>query len=213
MADYSKMFVAEKPLNESNILQNMTDIQEYSNLLTENTSKMLISPVKSLGRVYAYNTNEMCVDYATLKQVPRHSVIDVMNPAAKGFINSANSDFEKSKSDINYVVNADKFPLQCMSVPIIETDIYGKSTTNSYYIMIAEIDKLSNSLFPGNKKPIIPIVPPTAAAKKIENFVSSASILGESSLETMDAGQKFFIGSLGVIGLYMYFKMIYGHSK
>ena len=206
MDDYSKLLIAEKPLNDANIVQNMADVQEYSNILTGNTSKMLISPVKSLGRVYAYNTNETCVDNSTLKQVPRHSLINSIDPAAKGFLNSANSDFKKSKSDINYVVNADKFPMRCMSVPIIETDIYGKSTTNPYYIMIAEIDKLSNNLFPGSKKPVLPIVAPTNAPTK-ENFVSAASV------ESLDAGQTFFVGSLGVIGLYMYFKMLYGHSK
>jgi len=68
MDDYSKLLIAEKPLNDANIVQNMADVQEYSNILTGNTSKMLISPVKSLGRVYAYNTNETCVDNSTLKQ-------------------------------------------------------------------------------------------------------------------------------------------------
>jgi hypothetical protein len=239
MSDYSKLFVAEKTINNANIDQNMKDVLEYSKLLTGNTSTMLRSSGKTLGRVYAYNTNEMCVDYATLKQVPRHSVIDAMNSNANGFLNSANSDFEKSKADIDYVTNSDKFPRQCMSVPIIETDIDGKSTTNPYYIMIAEIDKLPDSLFPGGKKPSLPIVVPpittaattaaattaaattatattatatTAAATK-EKFVSSLNIKNLASLETMDAGQTFFIGSLGVIGLYMYFKMAYGHSK
>lgn len=248
MADYSKMFVAERPLNEANINQNMIDVQEYSNILTGNTSKMLNAPVKSLGRVYAYNTNETCIDSATLAQVPRYSVIDSMPELWRGggFLNSANSDFEKSKSDINYVINADKFPMQCMSVPIIETDINGKSTTNPYYIMIAEIDKLSTTLFPGGKKPALPYstTAPTTSIRTTtaptttdspttddmttydtitetetdmetdyESFINMKSVTSVASLENMDPGQKFFVGSLGVIGLYIYFKMIYGHSK
>jgi hypothetical protein len=225
MSDYSKLFVAEKTINNANIDQNMKDVLEYSNVLTGNTSSILKTSGKTLGRVYAYDTKETCVDNATLKQVKRHSVINAMDPNAKGILNSANSDFEKSKADIDYVTNSDKFPRQCMSVPIIETDINGKSTTNPYYIMIAEIDKLPDSLFRGGKKPDLPIVVPpitttaatttaatTTAATK-EKFVSSANMKNLTSLETMDAGQTFFIGSLGVIGLYMYFKMAYGHSK
>jgi hypothetical protein len=225
MADYSTLFVAEKTINNANIDQNMKDVLEYSNVLTGNTSSILKTSGKTLGRVYAYDTNETCVDNATLKQVKRHSVINAMDSNAKGILNSANSDFNKSTADINYVVNADKFPMQCMSVPIIETDINGKSTTNPYYIMIAEIDKLPDSLFRGGKKPSLPIVVPpittttatttaatTTAATK-EKFVSSSNMKNLASLETMDAGQTFFIGSLGVIGLYMYFKMAYGHSK
>jgi hypothetical protein len=205
MADYSKLLVREKKINNKNVSQTISDVQEYSNVLTGNTSKMLVSPVKTLGRVYAYDTKEMCSDNATLKQVKRHTIINAMDPEAKGFLNSANSDFEKSKSDVNYVTNADKFPMKCMSVPIIETDINGRSMTNSYYIMIAEIDKLPDSLFPDGKRPVLP-----AATK--EKFVSSANMSIER-LGDMDAGQTFFIGSLGVIGLYMYFKMAYGHSK
>ena len=200
-ADYTKILMSEKPINHANISQNMKDVQEYSNILTGNNSSMLNAPVKSLGRVYAYNTNETCVDNATGAQVPRYTVIDTMNPNAKGFINSANYDFEKSKTDINYVVNADKFPMKCMSVPIIETDINGNSVTNPYYIMIAEIDKLPASIFPNNKKPTVP------NAQKKEYFASV------ESLATLDAGQTFFVGSIGVIGLYIYFKMLYGHSK
>jgi hypothetical protein len=219
MADYSKMFVAETAINENNIDQNMKNVLEYSNLLTGNTSTMLKSPVKTLGRVYAYDTNETCVDYSSLKQVKRHSVINAMDSNAKGFLNSANSDFEKSAADISYVVNTDKFPMQCMSVPIIETDIYGKSVTNPYYIMIAEIDNLPASLFPGGKKPSLPIVASaattasattTAATTPAATTTASAT---KENFENMDMGQTFFIGSLGVIGLYMYFKMAYGHSK
>lgn len=224
MSDYSKL-VKETAINDKNINQNISDVKEYSNILTGNTSTMLNSPIKTLGRVYAYDTNQTCVDNATLKQVKRHTIINSTDTNTKGFLNSANSDFEKSKADIDYVTNADKFPMRCMSVPIIETDINGKSTTNPYYIMIAEIDKLPNALFTGGKKPDLPIVVPaitttsatttaatTTAATK-EKFVSSANMKKLTSLETMDAGQTFFIGSLGVIGLYMYFKMAYGHSK
>ena len=211
MADYSSLFVAEKKINDANINQNMKDVLEYSNILTGNTSKMLNSPVISLGRVYASDTNETCVDNATLKQVKRHSIINAMDPTTKGFLNSANSDFEKSKADIDYVTNSDKFPRQCMSVPIIETDINGKKTTKAYYIMIAEIDRLPNALFVGGKKPSLPTVPTTVPPK--EKFVSSANMKNLTSMENLDAGQTFFIGSLGVIGLYMYFKMAYGHSK
>jgi hypothetical protein len=202
MSDYSKL-VKETAINDKNINQNISDVKEYSNILTGNTSTMLNSPIKTLGRVYAYDTTETCVDYNTLKQVPRHSVSNSMpNWWEGGLLNSAKSDFQKSKADINYVVNAEKFPMKCMSVPIIETDIYGRSTTNSYYIMIAEIDKLSYNLFPGNKKPSLP----TASPIPKDKFVNMEE-------ETLDAGQTFFIGSLGVIGLYMYFKMVYGHSK
>ena len=203
MSEYSKL-VKETAINDKNIYQNMKDVLEYSNILTGNTSKMLRSSVKTLGRVYAYDTGLYCVNTKS-EQVKRHSIINAMDSTAKGFLNSANSDFKKYNKDIDSVTNSDKFPNQCMSVPIIETDIYGKSTTKSYYIMIAEIDKLPSHLFPGGKKPILPIVTPTA-----EKFVNAASL---ASLDNLDAGQTFFIGSLGVIGLYMYFKMAYGHSK
>ena len=210
MSNYSSLFVPKKKINDANINQNMKDVKEYSNILTGKTSKMLNSSVKTLGRVYAYDTNETCVDNATLSQVKRHSIINAMDPTAKGFLNSANSDFEKSKADIDYVTNSDKFPRQCMSVPIIETDINGKSTTNPYYIMIAEIDRLPNALFVGGKKPSLPTVPAVPAAT---TTAAKEPFINLANLENLDAGQTFFIGSLGVIGLYMYFKMAYGHSK
>ena len=211
MADYSLLFVPEKKIYDANINKNMKDVLEYSNVLTGNTSTILRSSVKTLGRVYAYDTNETCVDNATLSQVKRHSIINSMPDLqeGKGILNSANSDFKKSTADIDYVVNADKFPMRCMSVQIKENDIYGKYTTNPYYIMIAEIDKLPNTLFVGGKKPDLPIVVPTIVPTT-EKFVSAASL---ASLDNLDAGQTFFIGSLGVIGLYIYFKMSYGNSK
>ena len=209
MSDYSKL-VKETAINDKNINQNISDVKEYSNILTGNTSTMLNSPIKTLGRVYAYDTNQTCVDNATLKQVKRHTIINSTDTNTKGFLNSANSDFEKSKADIDYVTNADKFPMRCMSVPIIETDINGKSTTNPYYIMIAEIDRLPNALFVGGKKPSLPTVPAVPAAT---TTAAKEPFINLANLENLDAGQTFFIGSLGVIGLYMYFKMAYGHSK
>lgn len=201
--DYSKL-IKDVQINDANITQNLLDVQDYSKILSGDLDKSsqskLLTSSQSLGRVYAYDTSETCIDVASGSHVPRHSVINSLS-SKKGLLNSANSDFDKAKSDIFYVTNNDKFPMKCMSATINETDVYGKTIATPHYIMIAEINQLSDDLFPINtktKKRVRPILP------KIEKYVN---------MENMDIGQKFFAGSVAILGLYMYFKMVFGHAK
>jgi hypothetical protein len=201
--DYSKL-IKDVPINDVNIAQNLLDVQDYGKILSGNLDKSsktkLLTSSQSLGRVYAYDTNETCVDVVSGMQVPRHSIVNSLS-SEKGLLNSANADFNKAKSDIFYVTNNETFPMKCMSATINETDVYGKTIATPHYIMIAEINQLSDDLFPINaktKKRMRPILP------KIEKYVN---------MENMDIGQKFFAGSVAILGLYMYFKMVFGHAK
>ena len=187
-------------LIKKNDTNSIKDVLEYTNVLSSNSSSKFIKNPNDLGRAYAYNTNEKCINVAnpTGKLVDRHTFVKAFHPAANGLLAAANLDFEKSKNDINYLESAknSKFPKKCMSVSIVETDIDGNTVTNPYYMMIADIDDIPNNMLKDEKKPALPI------------------ISGFSNMQNdLDFGQTFFVGSLGIIGLYMYFRMLYGSSK
>lgn len=176
------------------------EVIDYTNVLSSNTSSQYITNPNDLGRAYAYNTNQKCVDASDPKGrlVDRHTFVRAIHPSADGLLAAANLDFEKSKNDVNYLESAKnlKFPKKCMSVSIVETDIDGNKVTNPYYMMIADIDDIPNNMLKDEKKPALPI------------------ISGFSNMQNeLDFGQTFFVGSLGVIGLYVYFRMLYGRSK
>ena len=76
-------------------------------------------------------------------------------------------------------------------------DADGSRKYETQFITVADVDKISPKLYmtdtDGN--PVKPVV---------EGF-SDINVV----YEKMDAGQKVFVGSLGVLGLYFLFKLMY----
>jgi len=78
-------------------------------------------------------------------------------------------------------------------------------------ISLAEIQRSPSDFFSG-KMPVVP-------KEYSEPFLSLASsdyvtdVTASNFMEHMDAGQQFFIGTLAVLGLYMYHQLLYGTRK
>lgn len=170
-------------------------IKQYSKLLSDEPSKASkIKPNKPVGRIYLQNTNTTCRDDATGAQVPRYAIINVRKDT--GFIQSAMADLVTATSSaMNYADQNSSS--KCMKTTIMEVNELGKELQNSQYISLADLRAADSSLFPGGKKPSIP-----------EGFDVIAA--NDDYEITLDAGQRFFVGSCAVLALYMYYKLVYG---
>jgi hypothetical protein len=82
-------------------------------------------------------------------------------------------------------------------------DTDGTRKFETQFVTVADVDKISPKLYmtdvDGN--PVKPVIDPPP---EIEGFVDINAVY-----EKMDAGQKVFVGSLGVLGLYFLFKLMY----
>jgi hypothetical protein len=82
-------------------------------------------------------------------------------------------------------------------------DTDGTRKYETQFITVADVDKISPELYmtdaDGN-----PMKPVADADMPVEGFVDMNAVY-----KKMDAGQKVFVGSLGVLGLYFLFKLMY----
>ncbi len=82
-------------------------------------------------------------------------------------------------------------------------DANGSRKYETQFITVADVDKISPDLYltdvDGN-----PVKPVIDENQRTEGFVDIDKVY-----EKMDAGQKIFVGSLGVLGLYFLFKLIH----
>jgi hypothetical protein len=118
-----------------------------------------------------------------------------------GIFNSAASDLS-SETDPN--VEASKVEQNsCVPVTLQVMDADGSRKYETQFVTVADVDKISPDLYmtdaDGNPlKPVIDSIQPV-----VEGFDAN------QIFDKMDAGQKVFVGSLGVLGLYVFFKLLY----
>lgn len=169
--------------------------QEYAKLLNDKSSKAsTIKPNKPLGRIFLQDSKTLCTDVSSGTAVPRYNIINVRKD--KGFISSAMADLTTATSSAIDYATKNSSP-KCMRATILEVNETGSKLQNTQYISLADLRDADPEVFPNKKRPYIP-----------EGF---QDIADEYEI-TMDAGQRFFVGSVAVLGLYMYYRLVYGRK-
>lgn len=191
-SNYSSLIIPPQ-YSETNVNQNIYAIDQQRKLLDV-----------PMGRIYTHDTGSMCNDIKSGLSVPRHTIINVnKSNGGKGILDSAYADFETAKTN-PYIETDRKFADKCMAVDINVVDIKGqKSVDKQKFISLAEFERTPQDQFVG--KPIIP--------KEFEGFSSPDRVTADNFMTHMDAGQRFFMGTVAVMGLYMFHQLLYGKTK
>ena len=211
-SNYSKLIVPPK-FSATNVKQNLYDVGEYGKILKGTKSKKMAKVSKNafpFGRIYATNTGDTCIDIKSNKSKPRYTVINAKSDSkGKGLLESANADFNNSATSNIYEFVNKKNSNKCMSVTVKEINERGKSKLNTKFVSLAEIEKMPKHLFKKGKKPSIPKKYQEGFSGEIYQEGFSGEIPTVANfMDHMDAGQKFFIGTLAVMGLYMYHELL-----
>lgn len=209
-SNYSSL-ITPPNFSQINVGQNIYDIGEYQKILNGENSRRMPDITHPVGRVYVAETGVMCNDIKTGQSVPRHTIINVKMSKGKtdknGILDSAYSDFDAAGSSNIFEDANRKFSDKCMSVDVNEIDKTGKQTVvKTKYLSLAEIERSPSSLFSG----VVPTIPkefkePFLMPGLVEDRVTVANFM-----KHMDGGQRFFVGTLAVMGLYMYHQLLYG---
>lgn len=232
MATDYKNYIEDTNFDGNTIPNNMSKIDEYNNALNGKASTVLKTAKPSLGKIYFQSTGEPCnkdvdrfkkyiasmnnlivspktsvtlkdtslpfstyANYFTTESTPtRYNFIDAYKSGGSIY-DSAAADLSKTP-DPN--VEAAKVEQNnCVPVTLQVMDEDGSRKYETQFITVADVDKISPKLYmtdtDGN--PVKPVV---------EGFSDINAVY-----EKMDAGQKVFVGSLGVLGLYFLFKLMY----
>jgi len=195
---YSNLIVPPKYSN-TNIKQNMNEINEYNKILKGEKSKKMPDVATPVGRVYVYDTGSMCTDIKTGMSVPRHTIVNEKTSKKNGLLASAYADFDTAGTDPYIDIDptaSNTNSNKCMTVNVRETGITGKKTVNEKKnITVAEYKRTSPDFF-------------------AEGFISPGlvddKVTSGNYMKYMDAGQRFFVGTVAVLGLYMYHQMLFG---
>jgi hypothetical protein len=215
----------------ANITKNIADIAEYNKALQGERSTVLKTANPSLGKIYFQSTGEPCnkntdqfkkyiadmsnsrvpwwisqndtsLPFSTYKNYftnsvkpTRYSVSDAYN-FGYSIYDSANADLSKI-TDPN--VEASK-PEQnsCVPVTLQVMDTNGFRKLETQFVTVADLEKIPYSRYLGGINPVKDKPPVN------EGFADINAVYAK-----MDAGQKVFVGSLGVLGLYFLFKLMY----
>ena len=169
------------------------DLDEYGKTLAGKKSAKFVSPAP-VGKRYFYNTGAQCTDLKTGATVDRYSLID----AREGVVNDDgsidNSIFASAVADLNRSTifkdkpnYKDAIADKCIPITIEPVDVYGKTlkaeTQNVSVIDVKNFNK-------------------TQQGNSTESFSTLTT-------DSMNAGQKAFIYSVSVLGLYLLYKTLH----
>jgi hypothetical protein len=169
-----------------------SDVKEYEKALSGNRTKNFVSPAP-IGKRYFYKTGEKCTDLKTGKIVDRYSFID----AREGVVNDNGtvdkSMFASAVADLNGIAIVKKTPTyaetvadKCRPITINPVDVYGKTLkAETRHVSVVDV-KNFNKFQKDNSK---------------ESFATLTT-------DNMNAGQKAFIYSISVLGLYLLYKTL-----
>ena len=169
-----------------------SDVKEYEKALFGTPSKNFVSPAP-MGKRYFYKTGEKCTDLKTGKTVDRYSFID----AREGVVNENGtvdkSMFASAVADLNGIAILKKSPTyaetvadKCRPITINPVDVYGKTLkAETRHVSVVDV-KNFNKFQKDNSK---------------ESFATLTT-------DNMNAGQKTFIYSISVLGLYLLYKTL-----
>jgi len=236
--DYTN-YIANVDFDKNTIPKNISDINEYNKALNGTPSTVLKTANPSLGKIYFQSTGEPCNKdvgrfkkyIASMKNLTISPTISVTlkdtslplstyanyfntdsgNPTRFNFIDaykSGGSIYDSVATDLEKIqdpnVDASKVEQNsCVPVTLQVMDTDGTRKYETQFITVADVEKISPGLFmtDADGKPMKPVVD---VDMPVEGFVDINAVYGK-----MDAGQKVFVGSLGVLGLYFLFKLMY----
>lgn len=236
--DYTN-YIANADFNTSTIPQNLDTINEYNKALKGEPSTVLKTANPSLGKIYFQSTGEPCKKdtdrfkkyIATMKNLTVSPTISVTlkdaslpfstyanyftdsgNPTRYNFIDaynnggsiydSAAADLLKTPDPNTEASNVEQNSCVPVTLQVMDTD--GTRKFETQFVTVADVDKISPKLYmtDADGNPVKPVKDPDLPTE--EGLVNINAVY-----EKMDAGQKVFVGSLGVLGLYFLFKLMY----
>ena len=236
--DYTN-YIATSDFNQNTIPKNIDTMNEYRKALNGQQSTVLKTANPSLGKIYFESTGEPCkkdvdrfkkyiADMKNLTVSPTTSVTlkdaslpfstyanyfntDSVNPMRHNFIDAYKrgvSIYDSAAADLLKTpdpnVEASKVEQNsCVPVTLQVMDTDGTRKYETQFITVADVEKISPGLYmtDADGKPMKPVIDSNVPT---EGFVDINAVYGK-----MDAGQKVFVGSLGVLGLYFLFKLMY----
>jgi len=195
--DYSTL-IAEPRAIDFTSLNN--EVNEYQKSLDGKSSKMVSIKMPPFGRVYFQDTGATCKDSKTGKLVRQFTVVDAHRKGISLF-DSASRDLANSsvlKMPSYSQINADK----CVRVTIKTVDSAGTMGKDTKHVSVFEAKNIS---------PDIRLDMPKTKESMLSNDYMDAgqNLFSDDDDNNMDAGQNLFIGSVAVLGLYLFFKILY----
>lgn len=221
------------------IKNNMVNITEYDNALNGKLSTLLKTANPGLGKIYFQSTGEPCkkdtdrykkyiTSMKSISVSPSIAISDTSlpfttysnyfnsnegNPTRFNFIdaykirdlsdtsiyNSAATDLASQK-DPN--VEASKIEQNsCVPVTVQVMDADGSRKYETQFVTVADVDKIASDLYitDADGNPMKPV------QDSKEGFTMDTNQI----FDKMDAGQKIFVGSVGILSLYFVFKLLY----
>ena len=193
--DYSKLIIGPKAANFNSI---NLEVNEYNNALDGKKSKMVYNGTPPFGRVYFQPTGETCRIKKTGKMVPQFTVIDSHRKGMK-LMDLAERDFNMA-SKIKMPTN--KQIKENICVPVTIRAVNGMDPPGKVTQYVSEFDA----------KNISPVIKESMTLDK-ESTLDKGTMLDKEMTLNMDAGQNLFIGSVAVLGLYLFFKVLYKPAR
>jgi polygalacturonase len=155
------------------------EINEYEKALDGKPSTVVLTATPPFGNVYFHPTGEKCIYDKTGETVQRFTVIDAYKKDIT-LIQSAERDF-------NNVGKITGLSRKCVPVTIKTMNAEGKSGKETQFVSITESKNIS---------------PDIRMKESMDNM--------KTDLENeLDGGQQIFIGSAVVLGLYLFYKVLY----
>jgi hypothetical protein len=204
--DYSKLIREPKATDFASI---NLEVNEYDKAFDGKRSTMILNGTPPLGRIYFQPTGETCRD-KTGKMVPRYTVIDSHRKDAK-LMDMAERDFNMASK---LRMPTDKQIKENKCVPVTIRTVNGIDPRGKETQYVSEFD--AENISPDIRESMSTVNKDNGAASPDNGAASpdngAASPDNDTTLN-MDAGQNLFIGSVAVLGLYLFFKVLYKRTR
>ena len=192
--DYSKLIREPKAMDFATI---NLEVNEYDKAFDGKQSTLILTATPPFGRVYFQPTGETCRDRKTGKMVPQFTVIDTHRKGMK-LMDLAESDFNMASK---IKIPTDNQIKENMCVPVTIKTINSEGNVGKETNYVSEFDAEN----------ISPDIRESMTNKGTKD--NGPSDEGEDMTLNMDAGQNLFIGSVAVLGLYLFFKVLYKRTR
>lgn len=186
------------------------DVDQFKKYISD-MSEVSRSPTVSL------TFNEKSLPFSTYSnylissEVPtRFSFIDAYKiretGGEGGIYASASKDLAMAASTDPTITSSNADLNSCVPVTLKVMEADGSRKFETQFVTVADIDNISNDLYLTNADgiPMKPIKEDNIVIPAVEGFIDTSRVFDE-----MDVGQKIFVSSLGVLGLYFFFKLLY----
>jgi len=214
--DYSKLIKEPKAADFTSI---NAEVNEYNNAIDGKKSTVILTGTPPFGRVYFQSTGETCLDTKTGKMVPRYTVIDAHRKGAK-LMDIAENDFNVA-SNLRMPSDQQIKENKCVPVTIRTINSEGKTGKETKYVSEFDAGNISPDIREsmttdlkdnGAATPGKGAATPGKGAATPGKGKTTESKYKQVSLK-LDAGQNLFIGSVAVLGLYLFFKVLYKRTR